>query len=180
MNKKTKKKVHEFTIHEALSANGWPDKYLNWDKKSARIHRIRMDKAPGRFAFIPYSRWQRWTHPWASLRTTKIIALNTHIRFDLALIRNQFFRGSVFPTPEENFPYGRFLRIIYLGSFEFIILDKRAWNTAYSSEPPDADPILGQQVGKWYRQNFTPSGIHIATYDVLTIMDEVRIRTSRY
>jgi hypothetical protein len=107
MQKSTIKSGDELRLREALAACGWPESYLSFDKRDARIGwRL------GRFGYRPWRRWLRLVHPRAFFAVDDFIERIEAVRFDSTLRRDLGFEGLIMPYERiDEFPYDEFVTI---------------------------------------------------------------------
>ena len=123
----------------------WPRKFLSRDLRVARI-----DLRKGRAILVPFGRLQRWLNPRAQLDIGRLIAPGKQIKFKSSLSKDRTFANLIeidrmlrAPARRDSlfyaligFPFGEFLRISELNTFDFIvesIADGNRWQVSHTA-----------------------------------------------
>lgn len=121
----------------------WPRKFLSRDLRAARI-----DLRKGRAFLVPFRRLQRWLNPRAQLDIQRLIAPGKQIKFNSSLSKDRRFGNLIevdrmlrVPMKRDSlfyaligFPFGEFLRISELNTFDFIVesvADGNRWQVSH-------------------------------------------------
>jgi hypothetical protein len=119
--------MNSYRLRAALAANGWPDRYLSFDRRTARID-LRKDI----IGFVPFNRWVRWLHRHAFMPIDRILTPGTVVEFDPVLSLALGFLGLTVPTATDDL-FGRLLLVTCLREFDFAASDDtgQSWEISY-------------------------------------------------
>ena len=125
-------------IKEELNYLGWPDRFLRWNKREARID---LNEDGDMNGFVPWKRKDRISQPEAFLPVDQVIYKGIEIAFSENYpIYAERFVGAYEPTYEgsgkifegstvksRGFPTLRWLTVEDVGLYDFIVLGKNYW-----------------------------------------------------